>query len=108
MRVEHEPAAVVRRAETNASRRPNANLDANPTAPFVCLNFPRNQVTATTPRAPTAPLATESSWIQVLESGPSAARSLVMPNRLPPSYDEIVRRTVPDPDSSWRPTLEQE
>ena len=24
------------------------------------------------------------------------------------SYDEIVRRTVPDPDSSFRPTKEQE
>jgi len=34
-----------------------------------------------------------------------------MPNRpsYPPrSYEEIVRRTVPDPDSSWRPTLEEE
>ena len=31
-----------------------------------------------------------------------------MPNRRPPSYDEIVRRTVPDPDSSWRPSSEQE
>jgi hypothetical protein len=33
---------------------------------------------------------------------------LIMPNRPPPSYDEIVRRTVPDPDSSWRPSSEQE
>jgi len=31
-----------------------------------------------------------------------------MPNRPPPSYDDIVRRTVPDPDSSWRPSSEQE
>lgn len=31
-----------------------------------------------------------------------------MPNRTPRTYDEIVRRTVPDPDSSWRPTPEQE
>ena len=31
-----------------------------------------------------------------------------MPNRPPRSYDEIVRATVPDPDSSWRPTHEQE
>jgi hypothetical protein len=31
-----------------------------------------------------------------------------MPNRPPRSYDEIVRRTVPDPDSSWRPSVEQE
>jgi hypothetical protein len=25
----------------------------------------------------------------------------------PKTYDEIVRKTVPDPDSSWRPTPEQ-
>jgi osmotically-inducible protein OsmY len=31
-----------------------------------------------------------------------------MPSRTPRSYDEIVRRTVVDPDSSWRPTPEQE
>jgi len=31
-----------------------------------------------------------------------------MPNRGPKSYNDIVRATVPDPDSSWRPTLEQE
>jgi hypothetical protein len=31
-----------------------------------------------------------------------------MPNRPPRTYDEIVRATVPDPDSSWRPTPEQE
>lgn len=30
-----------------------------------------------------------------------------MPNR-PKSYDEIVRKTVPEPDSSFRPTPEQE
>jgi hypothetical protein len=30
-----------------------------------------------------------------------------MPNR-PKTYDEIVRRTVPEPDTSWRPTPEQE
>ena len=33
-----------------------------------------------------------------------------MPQKHPPSprsYDEIVRRTVPDPDSSWRPSNEQ-
>ena len=28
--------------------------------------------------------------------------------RTPRSYDEIVRRTVPNPDSSWRPSREQE
>src|SRR5687767_4728546 len=28
--------------------------------------------------------------------------------RVPQSYDEIVRRTVPDPDSSQRPTARQE
>ena len=28
--------------------------------------------------------------------------------RVPHSYDEIVRRTVPDPDSSFRPTSQQE
>ena len=27
---------------------------------------------------------------------------------MPKSYDEIVRATVPEPDSSWRPTKEQE
>jgi hypothetical protein len=27
--------------------------------------------------------------------------------RIPRSYDEIVRRTVPDPDSSWRPDERQ-
>ena len=31
-----------------------------------------------------------------------------MPTRPPRSYDDIVRRTVPDPDSSWRPTADQE
>jgi osmotically-inducible protein OsmY len=31
-----------------------------------------------------------------------------MPNRPPRTYDEIVRATVPDPDSSWRPSVEQE
>ncbi len=31
-----------------------------------------------------------------------------MPNRVPRTYDEIVRATVPDPDSSWRPSDEQE
>ncbi|HTL37184.1 MAG TPA: BON domain-containing protein [Kofleriaceae bacterium] len=31
-----------------------------------------------------------------------------MANRAPRSYDEIVRRTVPNPDSSWRPTSEEE
>jgi osmotically-inducible protein OsmY len=31
-----------------------------------------------------------------------------MPNRKAPSYDDIVRRTVPDPDSSWRPSSDQE
>jgi osmotically-inducible protein OsmY len=31
-----------------------------------------------------------------------------MPNRVPKSYDEITRATVPNPDSSWRPTKEQE
>lgn len=28
--------------------------------------------------------------------------------RAPQSYDEIIRRTVPDPDSSTRPTVRQE
>lgn len=31
-----------------------------------------------------------------------------MPNRGPRSYDEIARSTVPEPDSSFRPTPEQE
>lgn len=31
-----------------------------------------------------------------------------MPKRPPPSYDDIVRRTVPDPDSSWRPSKGEE
>ena len=31
-----------------------------------------------------------------------------MSDRPPRSYDEIVRRTVPNPDSSWRPSREQE
>lgn len=31
-----------------------------------------------------------------------------MPNRVPKTYDEIVRETVPEPDSSFRPTVEQE
>jgi osmotically-inducible protein OsmY len=31
-----------------------------------------------------------------------------MSTRVPSSYDEITRRTVPDPDSSWRPTEHQE
>jgi hypothetical protein len=31
-----------------------------------------------------------------------------MPSRTPRSYDEIVRRTVPNPDSSWRPSFEAE
>lgn len=30
-----------------------------------------------------------------------------MPNRTPRTYDEIVRKTVPEPDSSWRPSPEQ-
>lgn len=30
-----------------------------------------------------------------------------MARRIPKSYDEITRQTVPDPDSSWRPTPEQ-
>lgn len=30
------------------------------------------------------------------------------PRRVAQSYDEIVRHTVPDPDSSWRPSPEQE
>lgn len=32
----------------------------------------------------------------------------IRPPSPPRSYEEIVRRTVPDPDSSWRPTVEQE
>jgi osmotically-inducible protein OsmY len=31
-----------------------------------------------------------------------------MPNKVPRSYDEITRATVPEPDSSFRPTVEQE
>ena len=31
-----------------------------------------------------------------------------MPTRVPKSYDDIVRATVPDPDSSWRPSKTQE
>jgi osmotically-inducible protein OsmY len=31
-----------------------------------------------------------------------------MPNRAPKSYDDIVRATVPEPDSSWRPSKAQE
>jgi len=31
-----------------------------------------------------------------------------MGNRTSKSYDEITRKTVPNPDSSWRPTPEQE
>ncbi len=30
-----------------------------------------------------------------------------MPNRVPRTYDEIVRSTVPEPDSSFRPTPQQ-
>lgn len=30
-----------------------------------------------------------------------------MPHRTPRTYDEIVRKTVPEPDSSFRPTPEQ-
>jgi hypothetical protein len=30
-----------------------------------------------------------------------------MPTRPPNSYDDIARRTVPEPDSSFRPTAEQ-
>jgi osmotically-inducible protein OsmY len=31
-----------------------------------------------------------------------------MPTRPPRSYEEITRATVPEPDSSWRPSVEQE
>jgi osmotically-inducible protein OsmY len=31
-----------------------------------------------------------------------------MANRTPKSYDEITRKTVPNPDASYRPTPEQE
>jgi osmotically-inducible protein OsmY len=31
-----------------------------------------------------------------------------MSTRAPRSYDEITRATVPEPDSSWRPSEEQE
>ena len=31
-----------------------------------------------------------------------------MTTRPPKSYDEITRATVPEPDSSWRPSKEQE
>lgn len=31
-----------------------------------------------------------------------------MPNRVPRTYDEITRETVPDPDTSWRPSDRQE
>jgi len=38
-----------------------------------------------------------------------SARGMRRPGpRVPQSYDEIVRRTVPDPDSSKRPTARQE
>lgn len=30
------------------------------------------------------------------------------PGNIPKSYDEITRRTVPEPDSSFRPTSDQE
>jgi hypothetical protein len=30
-----------------------------------------------------------------------------MPSEPPKSYDEIVRRTVPEPETSWRPSEEQ-
>jgi hypothetical protein len=30
-----------------------------------------------------------------------------MTARTPPTYDEIIARTVPDPDSSWRPSAQQ-
>jgi osmotically-inducible protein OsmY len=30
-----------------------------------------------------------------------------MPAHPPKSYDEIIRRTVPDPEGSWRPNDEQ-
>lgn len=31
-----------------------------------------------------------------------------MPGTTPKSYDEITRKTVPDPEGSWRPTEGQE
>lgn len=31
-----------------------------------------------------------------------------MPNRVPKTYDEITRSTVIEPDSSWRPSDQQE
>lgn len=34
-------------------------------------------------------------------------RSQAMPTP-PTTYDDITRRTVPEPDSSWRPSAEQE
>jgi len=30
-----------------------------------------------------------------------------MPTRVPKSYDEITRATVPEPDGSWRPSDQQ-
>jgi hypothetical protein len=44
-------------------------------------------------------------------AGTTAAKWWDMPQKSPPvprSYDEIVRRTVPQLDSSWSPTEEQE
>jgi hypothetical protein len=32
----------------------------------------------------------------------------IMPGQPPRSYDDITRNTVPEPDSSYRPTVEQE
>lgn len=39
------------------------------------------------------------------------ARSLAMPTRpphAPRTYEDIARATVPDPDSSWRPSVAEE
>lgn len=40
--------------------------------------------------------------------GTSTARARDMPQNPPRSYDDITRRTVPEPDSSFRPTKDQE
>ncbi len=36
-----------------------------------------------------------------------AISEVEMPAHTPKTYDEIVRRTVPDPEGSWRPSDEQ-
>jgi hypothetical protein len=52
-----------------------------------------------------------TSWITRAPAlAPALQHLIVMPTpppRIPRSYDEIVRRTVPDPDSSFRPDERQ-